>query len=121
MGPIGFGLDNFDAIGEWRAKDGGLPIDPAGTLTTGESFQGANDLTNILVTKKRDYFLRCLSEKMLTYALGRGIEYYDRPATDKIMSGLEKNQYKFSSLVLGVVNSLPFQEERGEGPRVSSN
>ncbi len=112
MDPIGFGLENFDAIGAWRDKEGTSDIDSSGTLLTGETFHGAAELTQILATKKKGDFLRCLSEKMLTYALGRGLEYYDRAATDQITAQLEKNGDKFSALILGVVTSVPFQEMR---------
>jgi hypothetical protein len=92
-----------------------FPIDPSGQLVSGESFKGAAELADILATTKRDFFVRCLTEKMLTYALGRGTEYYDRDSIQKISDDLAKHQYKFSTLVLDVVNSLPFQECRGEG------
>ncbi len=117
MDPIGFGLENFDGIGAWRTKDGALPIEAAGKLNSGEEFKTAIDLTNILAKNKRDDFIRCLSEKMLTYALGRGLEYYDRTATDKISAQLVQSRFKFSSLILAVVDSLPFQNRRGEGDR----
>jgi hypothetical protein len=117
MDPIGFGLENFDAIGAWREKDGESPIDSTGVLTTGESFKGATGLTQILAGPKQEQFITCLSEKMLTYALGRGIEYYDRPAVDKIVAGMKQDDMKFSRLILEVVNSLPFQMRRGEGDR----
>jgi hypothetical protein len=112
MDPIGFGLDNFDGAGRWRDTDAGAPVDASGQLVTGESFNGAAELMQILADKKRNDFLRCISEKMLTYALGRGLEYYDRPATDEIMKQLDQNGDKFSALVLGVVNSVPFQQMR---------
>ncbi len=114
MDPIGFSLENFNAVGAWRDKDGGAPVDASGQLISGESFNGATELSKILAGKKRDDFFRCLSEKMLTYALGRGLEYYDRPATDKMVKRLKADP-KFSSLVLEVVNSVPFQMQRGEG------
>jgi len=112
MDPIGFGLENFDAGGWWRDKDGKSDIDSSGTLLSGESFHGAIELGQLLADKKKTDFLRCLSEKMLTYALGRGLEYYDRTATDQIIAHLEQNGDKFSALILGVVNSVPFQEMR---------
>ncbi|HEY2951940.1 MAG TPA: DUF1592 domain-containing protein, partial [Verrucomicrobiae bacterium] len=117
MDPIGFGLENFDGIGGWRAKDAGFSIDPAGKLVTGETFSGPAGLRTILVQTKKDDFVRCLSEKMLTYALGRGLEYYDKCATEQIAKGLAKNRYRFSSLILEVVKSPPFQMSRGEGDR----
>ncbi|MEW6161657.1 MAG: DUF1592 domain-containing protein, partial [Verrucomicrobiota bacterium] len=82
MDPIGFGFENFDAVGVWRELDGGAPIDPAGQLVSGERFQGPAELRKILLQAKRDEFVRSLSEKMLTYALGRGLEYYDKCAVD---------------------------------------
>ncbi len=112
MDPIGFGLENFDAAGWWRDKDGNTDIDASGQLLTGETFNGAAQLTQLLADKKKTDFLRCLSEKMLTFALGRGLEYYDRAATDQMIVQLEKNGDKFSALILGVVNSVPFQQMR---------
>jgi hypothetical protein len=114
MDPLGFGLENFDAIGKWRDLDGKDKVDPSGNLATGESFAGAVDLENILAAQRRDEFLDCVTEKMLTYALGRGVEPYDQPAVEKIIAGMEKNDLKFSSLVMEIVNSMPFQMRRGE-------
>ncbi len=114
MDPIGFGLEQFDGIGAWRDKDGGAAIDPKGQLVSGEDFKGPGELREILLTKKRAGFLRCVSEKMLTYALGRGMEFYDRTAIEKVSAALEKDP-KFSTLVLEVVKSVPFQMRRGEG------
>ena len=114
MDPIGFGLEHFDGIGGWRDKDGDAAIDPQGELVSGEKFKGPAELREILLTKKRASFLRCVSEKMLTYALGRGMEFYDRPAIEKVSGALEKDP-KFSTLVLQVVKSVPFQMRRGEG------
>ena len=114
MDPIGFGLEQFDGIGARRDADEGAPIDPTGQLVSGDKFRGPAELRTILLTKKRPDFLRCVAEKMLTYALGRGLEYYDRIAIEKIASSLEKKP-GFSNLVLEVVNSVPFQMRRGEG------
>jgi hypothetical protein len=114
MDPIGFGLEQFDGIGARRDTDEGAAIDPAGQLVSGDKFRGPAELRAILLTKKRPDFLRCVSEKMLTYALGRGLEYYDRIAIEKISGSLEKKP-SFSNLVLEVVNSVPFQMRRGEG------
>ncbi len=115
MDPIGFGLEHFDGIGAWRDEDEGSPIDPSGKLVSGETFRGPAELRKILLTEKRADFLRCLTEKMLTYALGRGLEYYDRPAVEKIAMSLDQNDGKFSSLIMGVIESVPFQMRRGEG------
>jgi hypothetical protein len=114
MDPIGFGLENFDAIGAWRDKDGNAPIDPAGRLATGDSFGGAVELAQLLAHKRSNEFLHCMAEKMLTYALGRGVEPYDRPAVDRIVKDLEARQFKFSALVLSTIDSFPFQMRRGD-------
>ncbi|HXG11208.1 MAG TPA: DUF1592 domain-containing protein [Gemmataceae bacterium] len=117
MDPLGFGLENFDGIGAWREKDGKFPIDPSGVLPGGEKFDGPAGLKAVLKAKKED-FCRCLAEKMLTYALGRGLEYYDKCAVDDIVAALVKNDYRFSSLVLAVVQSDPFQKRKaGQGGR----
>ncbi|MEA3207523.1 MAG: hypothetical protein QOE70_580 [Chthoniobacter sp.] len=115
MDPIGFGLEIFDGIGAWRERDGQAPIDAAGELVSGETFKGPVELRDILLTKKRADVLRCASEKMLTYALGRGMEYYDRPTIEKMARNLDAKGAKFSALVLEVVKSVPFQMRRGEG------
>jgi hypothetical protein len=90
----------------------GQPIDATGKLSTGESFKDVRDLKHILVTNHREEFYRCLTEKMLTYALGRGMEYYDVPTIDKIVKSMDSNGGRFSSLLSGVINSAAFQEER---------
>ncbi len=116
MDVLGFGFENFDATGRWRDKDGEHAIDPSGELPGGDSFAGPTELVTILKNRRED-FARCLSEKMLTYALGRGLEYYDRCATDAILQRLSTNNYRFSELVLGIVTSKPFQKRRGDGER----
>jgi hypothetical protein len=117
MDPIGFSFEHFDAVGAWRETDENLPIDSTGKLVTGEAFGDPNDLRRIIATGRQDDFLRCLTRKMLTYALGRGLEYYDKCAVDEIMAGLKRRQCKFSALVEGIVRSTPFQIRRGEGDR----
>ncbi len=114
MDPIGFGLENFDGIGAWRNKEGEFSIDSSGELVTGESFNGAAELKAILVEHKKDEFARCLSEKMLTYALGRGLEFYDKCAVDDITKKLRRSDYRFSALIRSIVDSAPFQKRRGE-------
>lgn len=114
MDPLGFGLENFDAVGKWRDKDGNDAVDPSGRLATGETFSGAVELEKILSTSRREEFLECLTGKMLTYALGRGIEPYDQPAVDQIIAGMQQNDLKFSSMIMEIVNSVPFQMRRGE-------
>ncbi len=119
MDPIGFGLENFNGIGAWREKEGAFSIDSAGKLVSGESFNGPADLKSILLKRKRDDFVHCLTEKMLTYALGRGLEYYDKCAVDQITKRLAKNRYRFSSLILEIVKSTPFEMRRGEDEQLT--
>jgi mono/diheme cytochrome c family protein len=114
MDAMGFAFENFNAIGAFRAKDGNFPIDPSGTLPGGLSFRGPAELKTILRGKK-ELFARCLTEKMLTYALGRGLEPYDRPTVEAITMALARNDYRFSTLVLEIVKSEPFRMRRGNG------
>jgi hypothetical protein len=111
MDPLGFALENYDAIGQWRDKDGKFPIDASGQLPDGRKFAGANGLADILMSNPNG-FAKSMTEKMLIYALGRGLETYDRSAVNQIVANLAANQYRFSSLVLGIVNSIPFQDRR---------
>ena len=111
LDPLGFGLENFDAVGGWRDKDGGADVDSSGTLPSGESFRGPGELKTILKAHTQQ-FTRCLTEKMLTYALGRGLEEHDRCAVDQIIKNVEADRYRFSTLVLGIVKSDPFQKRR---------
>ena len=112
MDPLGFGLENFDAVGAWRTVDGKFPIDATGILPDGRKFNGPEELRAIL---KADHqaFEHCLTAKLLTYALGRGLERYDKRTVSGIVSRLPKREYRFSGLVLEIVNSLPFQSRRG--------
>jgi Protein of unknown function (DUF1592)/Protein of unknown function (DUF1588)/Protein of unknown function (DUF1585)/Protein of unknown function (DUF1587)/Protein of unknown function (DUF1595) len=115
MDPLGFGLENFNAIGGWRTSDEGKPIDSSGELAGGRSFHGPTELKAALLSR-RDAFARCFAEKMLTYALGRGLDRGDRRAVDQIVARLARNEYRFSALVLAVVESeafLNFQAQRG--------
>src|SRR5205085_6135146 len=107
MDPLGFGFENFDAVGAWRDKDGKHAIDPSGVLPNGQSFAGPAELKAIL-KGRAGAFARCLAEKMLTYALGRGVERSDRCAVDEIARNLAREQYKFSALVIQIVKSDPF-------------
>ena len=109
MDALGFGLENFDAIGGWREKDGKYTINPAGELPGGAKFSGAADLMQILADSKKDEFLRCLSAKMLTYALGRGLDSWDRCAIREITDRLRQEDNRFHSLVTAIVLSEPFQ------------
>ena len=108
MDPVGFALENFDAIGRWRASDDGVKIDPSGTLFNGAKVAGAAELRQTL-TSRPEIFVGVMTEKLLTYALGRGVEYYDMPAVRKIVRDAGTRDFKFSSLITGVVKSSPFQ------------
>ena len=114
MDPLGFGLENYNAIGGWRTADGDFPIDASGELPGGVRFNGPAELKSLL-HDRADQFARNLVQKMLTYALGRGLERYDKPVVDKISSGMSENGYRFASLLLGIVESPPFQMRRPEG------
>ncbi len=111
MDPLGFGLENFDAVGAWRTEDGKFPVDASGALPDGRTFKGPLEL-KALLKADQDRFLRGLTEKLLTYALGRGLERYDRPALASISSKLPEGEYRFSKLVYEIVSSLPFQQRR---------
>jgi hypothetical protein len=114
MDPLGFGFENFDAIGAWRGREGKHVIDPSGTLPGGQTFQGPAELRRILKARK-DAFARCLAEKLLTYALGRGVERYDRCAVEEIVKSAAHDHYKFSRLLIEIVKSDPFLRRRGKG------
>jgi len=116
MDPIGFAFENFNGIGKFRAKDGDFPIDSSGVLPNGQKFNGAAELKVILKGKK-DLFSRNLTEKMLTYAIGRGLEYYDRNNVETIVAALGRNDYRFSVLVTEIVKSDPFRMRRGKDPK----
>jgi len=112
MDPLGFGLENFDPIGRWREKDGEFPIDATGNLPDGRSFHGPAGLREILGSE-REAFAKALTSKLLTYALGRGLEPYDRRTVRMIARRLPQHDYRFSGLVLEIVNSVPFRMRRG--------
>ena len=116
MDPIGFALENYDAVGQWRTKDAGAPIDASGRLPDGTEFTGPDGLRQLLMTKYRDDFVRTATEKLLTYALGRGIEYYDGPTIRSIDRDAARDNYRMSSLILAVVKSAPFQMRRAPAP-----
>ncbi len=112
MDPLGLALENFNAMGMWRDEERGEPIDASGTLVTGETFNGVRELKHILATRHARDFYRCLAEKMLTYAIGRGLEYYDVETVDRIVDRIEKADGRFSALLFGVIESAPFQKSR---------
>lgn len=113
MDTLGFGLENYDAIGRWRTQDGKFPIDVAGTMPSGKSFVTPAEMRTLLRDEVPD-FARCLTEKMMIYALGRGLEKYDQRTVDAINRKLAADNYGFQSLVFEIARSLPFQSRRGE-------
>jgi Protein of unknown function (DUF1592)/Protein of unknown function (DUF1588)/Protein of unknown function (DUF1587)/Protein of unknown function (DUF1585)/Protein of unknown function (DUF1595) len=114
MDPIGFALENYDGVGKWRTIDAGVPIDSHGTLPDGTEFHGAAGLTELLLTRYKDDFVRAATEKLLTYALGRGVEHFDAPTVRAIAREAAKTDYRFSTLILAVTRSRPFQMRRAE-------
>ena len=115
MDPMGFALENFDSLGRWRTTEGTAAIDPSGVLPDGTKFQGPEGLRKVLVSRP-EQFITTLTEKLLTYALGRGIEYYDEPTVREIMRESAPNDYRWSSLILGVIRSEPFQMRTAREP-----
>lgn len=114
MDPIGFGLENFDAAGAWRDKENGKDLDTAGELIGGRKFHGVDELRKVLVQDHKEEFYRSVATKMLTYALGRGLDWYDKPALDRIVSETEKAGGNSRALMRAVIDSVPFQYRRGD-------
>jgi hypothetical protein len=112
MDPLGLAFENFNALGMWRDIERKVAIEPRGKLITGEPFENVRELKHILATQRRADFYRCLTEKLMTYALGRGLEYYDLEAVDRIVDRMEREGGRFSALLSGVVESAPFQKRR---------
>jgi hypothetical protein len=112
MDPLGLALENFNAMGKWRDAEMGRPIEPAGKLITGESFADVRELKHILATQHREDFYHAFSEKLLTYALGRGLEYYDTDTIDQLVARLDQTQGRPSALIRGIIESAPFQQRR---------
>jgi hypothetical protein len=108
MDPVGFALENYDAVGRWRTVDGGEPIDASGTFFDGTEFRGVTDLQNAILAHP-EFFVTTLSEKLLTFATGRGVDHYDAPAIRQILRDAKTENYRFSSIVMGIVNSMPFR------------
>jgi hypothetical protein len=113
MDPLGFGLENYDAVGRWRTKDGTFPIDAAGTFPGGKTFATPAEL-KALLRSRMPQFTRSLAERMLTYALGRGVEPFDRLVVKDLVARTAADGYRIQTLVQGIVDSVPFQERRGE-------
>jgi hypothetical protein len=122
MDPLGFALENFNGVGEYRTKDASGPIDSSGQLADGTKIQGVGGLREALL-KHPEYFVGTLTEKLLTYALGRPLEYYDMPVVRGIIRSSARNDYRFSSLITGIVKSEPFEMKRAlesQGPGVTT-
>jgi Protein of unknown function (DUF1588)/Protein of unknown function (DUF1585) len=120
--PVGFALENFNAVGQWREADAdGQPVDPSAALPGAGEFRGIDGLEDALLSRP-ELFAETLTEHLLTFALGRGVEHYDAPAVRKIVRDAEKDGYRFSSLILGIVKSVPFQmrSARMNEPSVAS-
>jgi hypothetical protein len=117
MDPIGFALENFDAIGRWRTVDAEAktPIDASGMLIDGQKFNGPAEFRRLLL-ERRDDFLATVTEKLLTYGLGRGVEYFDLPVVRQILRDAAAHDHKWSAIVQGIVTSAPFQNRQVEEP-----
>ena len=113
MDPLGFGLENYDAIGRWRTRDGNFDVDSSGTLPSGKTFSSPAEMRAILMSQLPE-FSHTLIEKMMTYALGRGLKTYDAGTVDNINRKLAADEYRFQTLIQQIVESLPFQSRRGE-------
>jgi hypothetical protein len=122
MDPLGFALESFNGIGEYRTKDASGPIDSSGQLADGTKISGVVELRQALL-KHPEYFVGTLTEKMLTYALGRPLEYYDMPVVRSIVTNAAKKDYRFSALIAGIVKSEPFEMKKAlevDGPGVTT-
>ena len=121
MDPLGLAFENFNALGSWRDSERKQPIEAGGKLITGESFKNVHELKHLLVTQRRGDFYRCLTEKLLTYALGRGLEYYDSETVDRILQQLEQNDGRLQTLLTSIIDSAPFQKARTEANAVTAD
>jgi len=121
MDPIGLAFENFNGIGQWRDSERKQPIEAQGSLITGETFNSVSELKRILVTTHREDFYRTLTAKLMTYAIGRGPEYYDMETIDRIVKGLDDDGGRFSTLLMGVIESAPFQKMRTQAAMTVSN
>ena len=112
MDPIGFALENFDGVGEWRDKDAVAPIDASGRLPNGEEFNGASGLTKVLLEKHKGEFIQTVTEKLMIYALGRGMAPDDKSAIRAVAGKAAEHNYRMSAFIEAVVESVPFQMRR---------
>jgi hypothetical protein len=113
MDPLGFALDHFDAVGKWREADEGTRVDASGTLPDGSTFRGLDGLQTLL-DSRREQFVATVTEKLLAYALGRGLEAYDMPAVRTIVRDAADDGHRWSSIMLGIVESVPFRMRRAD-------
>jgi hypothetical protein len=113
MDPLGFPFENYDAVGRWRTVEENKPIDASGGLPDGSKFDGVAGLQKALLNRP-EIFVGTLSEKLLTYALGRGVEYYDAPAIRSVVRNARGKDFRFSSIITGIVGSTPFQMRRSQ-------
>jgi hypothetical protein len=113
MDPVGFSLENFDAVGRWRTTEAGQPVDASGGLPDGSTFAGVTGLEKALLHRP-ELFVGTMSEKLLTFALGRGVESFDAPAIRQVVRAARADDYRFSSLIEAIVTSTPFQMRRSE-------
>jgi hypothetical protein len=118
MDPLGFAMENFNAVGAWRTRDNGSPIDASGQFFDGSRLDGVTGLRRVLV-EHPDIFVGTLTEKLMTYALGRGLDHHDMPAVRRVVRDAAGHEYRFSSLVLGIVNSTPFRMRMKEDRQVA--
>ena len=121
MDPIGLALENFTPLGTFRDNERGKPIDTTGQLITGEKFSSVAELSQVLATSRRDDFFRCLTEKLLIFAIGRGLEYYDTVTVDQLAKKLHDDNGAMRSAIYAIVESAPFQKRRGDGPHVATS
>jgi hypothetical protein len=113
MDPVGFTLENYDAVGRWRTMEEGKPVDASGSLPDGTHFEGPAGLRRALLSRP-EMFATTLTEKLLTYALGRGVEHYDAPAIRKVVRDARSGGFRFSSFIIGIAGSTPFQMRRSQ-------
>lgn len=113
MDPVGFAFENYDAVGRWRTMEGNVPVDASGGFPDGSRFVGVAGVENAILNRP-EMFLGTFTEKLLTYATGRGVEYFDAPAVRQVLARARANEYRFSSFIVGVVNSTPFQMRRSQ-------
>jgi hypothetical protein len=115
MDPLGLALEKFDAIGRWRSEEGGMPIDSVGALPDGRAIDGPRGIRDLLLGSRREDFVRTVAEKLFTYAIGRGVEYYDLPTVRQIVRDAAASDYRWSSIIVGITRSDAFQMRTRRG------